>query len=496
MLMNYPNHSFSNGVRCGVMLLIVFTSVHAQQPSVTVVDVIPQMMSNETHQDSEPNIAVNPANSLQMAISAFTPGAGFCAPNIAPIFISLNGGRAWGINCIVPSDQSGMTDDISMKFAGAGGNLYAGILRKPGEFRLNILRTISLVSPELMTVLVDREGVDQPYVEALNLSGSDRVYVGSNDFDAPNSKTATIDYSLRAHVAGESFHITRIESRSTARQNGPAIRSTLHADGTIYALFYGWRSLTGDFDPAGTITTDVVVVREDNGAGGQTQFADLKDSDGLFGKIVSRDRRLPWYRDSQRDFGNERFVASDLSIAVDPRPGQSGCVYVAWADRVGEDDYTLHVRFSTDRGATWSSDVRTVTNAINPALAINSEGVIGFMYQQLTGKDESPRWETRIELTSSESVFRSTNNLLLATVPAKTPDPQFVPYIGDYIHLMTVGADFYGVFSANNTPNEDNFPNKVVFQRNHDFHTKQLLRTDNVTPTAPSIDPFFVKVSP
>src|ERR1043166_8293667 len=137
MVMTYLNFSFNSGLRCGFILLTLFTMVQAQQPSVTVVDVIPQMRSNETNQDSEPDIAVNPANSLQMAISAFTPGAGFCASNTAPIFISLNGGKAWGINCIVPSDQSGITNDISMRFAGAGGNLYAGILRKPGEFRMN-----------------------------------------------------------------------------------------------------------------------------------------------------------------------------------------------------------------------------------------------------------------------------------------------------------------------------------------------------------------------
>ncbi len=454
------------------------------------------MMSNETHQDSEPNIAVNPANPAQMAASAFTLGTGFCGPNTAPIFVSLDGGKTWGINCIIPTDETGLIDDISMRFAGTGGNLYAAILRHPGEFRLNILRTISLVSPEPMTVLVDRERVDQPYVEALNLSGSDRVYIGSNDFAAPNGQTATIDYSLSAHQVGETFRLSRLESRGTAKQNGPAIRSSVHSDGTVYALFYGWRSLSGDFDPAGMVTTDLVVVREDNGAAGSTQFSDLKDDDGLSGLRVSRDRHLPWYSESQNNFGNERFVASDLSIAVDPRSGKSGTVYIAWADRVGQDDYTLHVRFSVDRGMTWSADIKTVTDAINPALAINSDGMVGFMYQQLTSRGESPRWETRIELTPADSAFSSTKNMLLTTVPANTPDPQFVPYIGDYIHLMAIGKDFYGIYSANNTPNEDNFPNKVIFQRNYDFKTKQLLGTDNITTVPPSIDPFFVKVSP
>ena len=61
---------------------------------------------------------------------------------------------------------------------------------------------------------------------------------------------------------------------------------------------------------------------------------------------------------------------------------------------------------------------------------------------------------------------------------------------------MAVGRSFYGIFSANNTPDNANFPNGVKFQRNANFTTKTLLATDNVTPVAISIDPFFFKVVP
>lgn len=67
---------------------------------IIVVNMIPQSMSNETNQDSEPNLAVNPANPLQIAGSAFTPdpmGGSNC-----PIFKSLDGGNIWLLNSIVP----------------------------------------------------------------------------------------------------------------------------------------------------------------------------------------------------------------------------------------------------------------------------------------------------------------------------------------------------------------------------------------------------------
>src|SRR5262249_4329792 len=65
---------------------------------VMVVNIIPQSLSGERHHDSEPNLAVNPANPLQMAASAFTPnptGAGN-----APIYVSHDGGQTWTLNAI------------------------------------------------------------------------------------------------------------------------------------------------------------------------------------------------------------------------------------------------------------------------------------------------------------------------------------------------------------------------------------------------------------
>jgi hypothetical protein len=120
----------------------------------------------------------------------------------------------------------------------------------------------------------------------------------------------------------------------------------------------------------------------------------------------------------------------------------------------GTSDYTLHVRRSLDRGVTWSNDLRTITNATNPALAINGDGTVGFLYQQVipfvTGPAVIRFWVTRLERTDDE--FTTIQDAVLAVVPADAPAPAFLPYIGDYVHLLAVGRDFYGIFSANNTP--------------------------------------------
>jgi hypothetical protein len=460
-------------------------------PRVRVINMIPKAQSGETNQDSEPNLAVNPSDPRRLAGSAFTPDP-MGGPN-APIFASTDGGESWVLNTIVPSSNGSATGDITVRFSGTGDTLYAGILRRPGFLRLNILRTDNFLGAAPMTVLVDRNSVDQPYVQAARVAGGpdagkDRVFVGNNDFAAPGGKTASIDRSLDAATAAPpaGFATFRIEARNTSGQDGPPIRPAIHADGTVYGAFYGWRKFTG-----AAATADVVVVRDDHWGAGPTPFKDLVDpGDNLSGKRVAASVTVPWANTSQPAFGQERFVGSNISIAVSPQ--DSGTAYVAWADRVGTDDYTLHVRRSTDRGATWSGDLYTVLNATNPALAISDAGTVGFLYQQVKGTGAGQRWATHFEETRDG--FKTRTDLVLADVPATAPAPQFLPYIGDYVHLMAVGRRFYGIFSANNTPDRNNFPQGVKYQRNADFSAHQLLGIDGKTPVAVSIDPFFFTV--
>ena len=465
-----------------------------QAQTIRVVNMIPQNRSGERSEDSEPNLAVNPQDVNQIAGSAFTPSLGFCAPNTAPIFVSADGGNTWLLNCIVPSNAAGTgTDDITLRFGSSGNRLYAGILRRPGDMRLNILRTNNFLAPDLMTVLVDRQA-DQPYVQAITIDGNDRVYVGNNDFNAALQRTATIDQSLNGEAvipAGgplpPNFVALRLESRATLGQDWPPIRPSIARDGTVYAAFYGRRV---------GFKSDVVVVRDDRGGTGPAPFTDLRDpvapaGDGEIGRRVITGRNVPFEDFSHDNFGHERLVASNLSIAVDPNA--SSIVYVAWADRVGTEVYTLHVRRSTDRGANWTTgDLRTITNATNPALAINSAGKVGFLFQKLEVTGGTQRWVTHLERTTN--AFATVVDLILADTPAAMPPNPSGPYLGDYIHLMTIDRDFFGIFSANNTPDRANFPHGVTYQRNANFQTRTLLDTDNVTPVDVSIDPFFFNV--
>jgi len=337
-----------------------------------------------------------------------------------------------------------------------------------------------------MKVLASRTRVDQPFLAVVARGGRDRVYVGSNDFAAAGQRTATIDQSQNGGVTTPTFRSVRVERRSTgsAGQDGPQVRPICHPDGTVYAAFYGWRAFD---DTTLEVNTDIVLVRDDQGGTGTNPFSALVDpSDGLAGRLIARNRRFIW----NAQLGNQR-LGGDLAVATDPRT--SDVVYLAWADQQPTTGYTLHLRRSIDRGATWSAnDLRTVGFAINPGLAINSRGRIAFLHQRVTGNGASRRWATTIERSDDGINWVTT---ILANTPATFPVPQFQPYIGDYVGLAAVGKDFYGIFSANNSPDRARFPNGVTYQRNADFITRRLLDTDGTTPVGVSIDPFFFKIT-
>jgi hypothetical protein len=465
---------------------------------IKVVNMIPQSLSGETNQDSEPNIAVNPANPLQIAGSAFTPNPMGGGSANAPIYVSIDGGVTWTLNNIVPSSGSLGTGDITLKFAGTSGRLFATILDgTTGAFEVH--RTTNFTAATPMTQLESRGNEDQPYVQAATVMGGadvgkDRVYIGVNDFNAPGGKTATIEQTLDAGLAAPTFSSIRVEKRTTLGQNGPQVRPAIHADGTVYAAFYRWISSTGNFGANTLVITnaELIVVRDDNWGTGATPFTALTDpSDSLAGRRVATGLSFPFNQTGVAANGQERW-GGDVSITVDPR--NSSTIYVAHSTLVSG-VYTLRILRSLDSGVTWSAVLLSISNAKNPALAINSLGKIGLAYQQFTGSGATQKWETHFRSSTNGTTWAAADDNILCTALSQSPARTFSPYIGDYIHMMAMGKDFYGVFSANNTPDLANFPQGVTYQRNHDFPSKKLFALNNVTVINPSIDPFFFKVT-
>jgi hypothetical protein len=461
-----------------------------------VINIIPQARSAETNFDSEPSIAVNPANPQQIVISAFTPDTA-TPVTTGPYFFSTDGGATWALNSVIPGGTTLLgTADISVRFA-ASGILYAGILRGDTG-AMNILRKANFGGPGTMAILLTRTPEDQPWVEAITQGGVDRVYVGSNDISQrPSGQTASIDFSQNAATAAAPAGFTttaRLESRASATlppstggsQDGPSVRVAIHPSGVLYGVFFGWRTF------GSPNVSDIVVVRDDNLASGTTQFQALSDpappaGDGNVGLRVATGVNIAPLGTL---LGTQR-IGSSLTIAVDPLDSQR--VYIAWCDGLATtaSPYTLRVRRSDDGGQTWTGDLFTRENATNPGLAVNARGTVALLFQELVTTAGSPdRWQTHLvkSLDQFQAVF---SDDVLADVLDSSTGAKITVIIGDYDNLLALGKDFYGVFSAHNKPDTANFPARVTYLRNANFGTKTLLAVDKKTTVSPSVDPFF-----
>jgi hypothetical protein len=89
---------------------------------------------------------------------------------------------------------------------------------------------------------------------------------------------------------------------------------------------------------------------------------------------------------------------------------------------------------------------------------------------------------------------------VLHTADATTPTLTLGAYIGDYLRMVAVGANFYGVFSGSNAPITTNFPRGITYQRKVDWTKQQLLYpmlgSGPLLPVPVSIDPFFFSLDP
>jgi len=480
-----------------LVFLVTFCISTSIAQVINVINMVPNSLSNETNQDSEPNLSINPNNPLELVGTAFTPNP-TGATTTAPVYISQDGGNTWVLNNIVPSGN-GSTGDITVGLS-KNNRLYVGTLRGGSGLTMEILRSSNYLLPGTMTTLLTRgasvgdSNVDQPYVEVITPLGgsgnnSDRLYVGNNDFNGALNRTASIEQSLNVATAPAPANLTteRLEVRVVSGQDGPPIRTAVHQDGTVYGIF---DRLTNISLP--NVTSDVIVVRDDNWGQGATSYNDLTDpSDGLAGRIITSG--ITWTFNSGVSGMGQARIGDRFSIAVDPRDSQT--VYIVYVDRPTAtiNSNRLVVLSSTNGGNNWSTALLTANNITIPQLAVNTLGQVGLLYQQLTGSGSSQQWVTRFRQSNNGGTTWS--NSILHQAPANIPVATFAPYLGDYADLIAFGKDFYGIFSGNNTPNNANFPSGITYQRNANFGTNNLRNTTNTANVSVSIDPFFFSVT-
>lgn len=144
-------------------------------------------------------------------------------------------------------------------------------------------------------------------------------------------------------------------------------------------------------------------------------------------------------------------------IAVDPRPGTQ-TVYAVWGDSRFTNGGSEQIAFakSTDGGQTWTAPTRVSTGAAGafvPGVAVNSAGVVGVAYYQLTGDDPAEPLATRYWIATSAdggSHWATRRQLSRQTFDLRTAPYDGGYFLGEYEGFTAAGTDFVATATLTN----------------------------------------------
>jgi hypothetical protein len=516
--------------------VMVAGEAHPQKTVFKVVNMIPRTLAGDSIENSEPFVSAHPTEKGAFVATAFASGGTWCPLGLrAPIFVSNDDGDTWSLACIIPRAATNHYPlDMTVRFNATGTSLVVGSMDSrmtaDGFLQTAQIRQFSsgdAASPhsgaQLMsdlvagdtasdtrlhrTMLFSRSLTDQPQVVGASSADPDNILIVAADRSSLGPNNVCL-FGFAHFTADKDDVITCFDSRDRRKDDETmAVRAAMHRDGTAYALFY--RSVKNV-----NASADVVVMRRDAGSAAfngitddprstpkekpaSASDADCVIRDGQPGYRLVRCAAYPVRKARDDDFGQERRLESQISVAIDPNSSDN--VFVAWAEQSKKTPNHLELHFSwSDRkgvAGTWKDVGFTIDDATNPALAVASDGAVGLLYQQLVGKGSTARWQTWFSL-STDGMQSWPNPELLADVDALDPKVHPAPYLGDYINLGAQGLDFYGVFSASNNRMTGKFHPNTTFDRYYDATTMLPVDAKTGGKSIPvSIDPYFVKVT-
>jgi hypothetical protein len=451
---------------------------------INVIDVIPVGASAETGQNSEPSIAVDPLDPMNMVSGAFS--STFSGNDISsPFWVSTNGGTTWS------SFGSLLSNDKSLAYQQDGVRALAATLNvatfgPPATGSISVFQGGATNFGSAVFTTPVAVLPDQPW---LRTGPGGLTYLADNNLGNAAGKTASIRVSSNN---GSTFapQITLETVTPAGGQDAPSVRTAVNGS-TVYAAFTRWGTASTD-SATGNITfstSQVVVTKSTNSGASFSVGTTAATTTGYFSNSDNSNMTL----------GQER-ISSDLAIAVDPN--NANHVVVAYGDRTSSTGLQLKVVESTDGGATFSAPKFTTSSAVRsalPGITILANGDIGLLYASYDPSTNS----LSQHLVTTTNDFATTTDSLLGTETNTFPTMDFDPYVGDFYDLTSVGDTMYGIFSASNDDNGNALTGAVyadaTFQR--DFTgthgTASFALTNGAGSTVPfSIDPFFFSFSP
>jgi hypothetical protein len=412
-----------------------------QAPEIFLTDIATDETDPCDLADSEPSLAVNPNNNLEIVALTFAEGWG---PHVckktedqkdkAPIWKSLDGGLTWEKKFVIPQTrtiQFGPYDQV-VSFDRSG-KLFIAAMDEGGN------SVIYTENDAGVLVASSPYGQDQPVLDLDRTSTSKcfgRIYSAWSDTDhQPNSISMVSNSQNPTHIENRSVGFSDFPNRTARIAIGP--------DGTVYAIY---KTQEGAIDDHFESVHFRLVRSSDCGSSWEKL-----DTGGvsLSGSNLAR----TWFTRNDGDgFGNQskgktnRSRSSDAWITVN---GQDGTVYVAFVN-TGPDGVTqIHIAVSKDRGDTWS--ITHIPNEKHhsafPEIAVAENGAVGVLYVDFD--DSGTTTVFRHLFARSHDGGATWDQKVLQTMDLldiSNDEPDFI--WGDYEGLIANGNTFYGVFTG------------------------------------------------
>lgn len=448
-------------------------------PQIFVVDTIvnntnPALQITDSFGDSEPSIAINPTNPLQIAILAFSGSWGANTP----VFYSTDAGNTWTKEFTIPippgagNGATGCPCDQDPDYE--RGNLLAGTFLSfsPTDPYTGITSdptnsaswnwTLS-GGNAVKTNAFGAGNTDQPWMltnrDTVN-AATDNIFTAYDDFSV-----SPIGMRVAVSLNSNPPNFTRDNQAGTS--GGPAIinpghrLAVDHRNGWVYDLYQNSTAVNNsravvnytlnrstDGGQTWTLNASSTGIQIDSagstqGIGPQTTFVGGNCGGAQPNNLFK--------------FGTVNALLGGVDhAAVDPNNGD---VYVVYGDRDGgTGNNRLSIRRLTDNGSGGLNIgakhfVTGQVQAALPSVAVAANGVVGVLYMEYDGVSGGfPSFSAHLATSSNHGTSWSDATLENFLSPSTDNGNCRQRVLGDYEQIKAVGNIFYGVFTGNGVP--------------------------------------------
>ncbi len=403
----------------------------AEPAQATLVDVASDATDPANLGDTEPSIAVNPANPLEIAIVTFSER--WSSTAMAPVWKSSDAGATWRKVFQIPEPAPGLGGPGDQKIAfDAAGNIFIAELGGGGvDFIYS-----QTADPDDPLTPGAPYGSDQPHLDVDKSPASScfgQLYSPWLNFGV-SPERSTVSFSSTGGA-----QMTDVAAGDNSAFPNRTTRIALAPNGNAYIVYKTREGpVVGDFQNA-----HFRVSRSDNcGA--------TWDALGVGGASVHGPDAVQTFFTTT--FGNPakgkvaRARSSDAWIAVSSLTANA---YVAYVSRDDSAFGQIYVALSTDQGATWTSSRVTdgTHHSAYPEIAVADNETLGVLY--IDYDDSGPNTIFRHHFARSfDGGATWTDEILQSMDPTPLPNAANGFLWGDYEGLTALGNIFYGVFTG------------------------------------------------